>query len=208
MAVKYDFFKVPELITKGKERYSARSVISGEMDLEQIADIVASRSTVKQSDVLAAWKGMLQVIKEGLADGKRVHLNGLCYMNLSAQSDFVRSTKEIRAESIRCRDIVYRTEKDVKRSLAVVKFERGNIRHSSDVSDIEIDSMLRDYFKYNTYITRKEFARICKLSPSTAIRKMNILVSEGKLDRPAKRAGFYFPVPGVYVSAHGAAAQE
>lgn len=209
MAVKYDLFKVPNLVTKGKERYSARVIINGEVDLEKIADIVASRSTVKQGDVLAAWKGMLQVIKEELSEGRRVHLDGLCYMNLSAQSDIVRSTTEIRAESIHLRDIVYRTEKDLKRILSAVKFERSKARHSSDVSDIEVDGILRDHFKYNAYITRKEFARICKFSLSTAMRKLNGLIGEGKLTRPAvRRAGFYFPVPGVYVSAHTVAAQN
>ena len=82
-------------------------------------------------------------------------------------------------------------------------------RHSSDVSNIEIDGSLQDHFKYNAYITRKEFARICKLSESTAIRKTNSLMGEGKLTRPAvRRAGFYIPVPGVYVSAHTVAAQN
>ena len=58
------------------------------------------------------------------------------------------------------------------------------------------------------YIIRKEFARICKLSESTVLRKIN-LIGEGKLTRPAVRhAGFYFPVTGVHVSAHTVAAQN
>ena len=49
------------------------------------------------------------------------------------------------------------------------KVSEGRTWHSSDVSNIEIDGILRDHFKYNANITRKEFARICKLSESTAV---------------------------------------
>lgn len=204
MAVKYDLFKVPGLVSVGKRCYSARTVLSGEIDLEEIANIVASRSTVKQSDVLGAWKGMLQVIKEELENGRRVHLDGLCYLNLSAHSHMVRSSTAIRAESVHCKDVVYRTEKGLKKMFSGVKFERSKGNHSSAISGIVIDGLMREHFRYNSYITRKEFARLCKLSSSTAIRKINKLVEAGKLVRPATnpRSGLYFPVPGIYVSAH------
>lgn len=209
MAVKYDFFRIPDLVSEGKTRYSARTILSGEVDMERIADIVASRCTMKQADVQGVWNAMLRVIKEELKNGKRIHLDGLCYLNLSAQSEMVRTTKEIRAESILCRDIRYRTEKELRYELRHTKFERHSGRHSADVSDIEIDGMLREYFKYNAFITRKEFCRLCKLSPTTAMRKIKVLVQDGKLSHPGSRnSGFYFPVPGGYVSGNDVAAHE
>lgn len=208
MAVKYDFFKIPDLVSEGKTRYSARTILSGEADMKKIANIVASRCSMKQPDVMGVWDAMLRVIKEELENGKRVHLDGLCYLHLSAESPAVRTTNEIRAESIFCRDIKYRTEKEVKRLLRHTKFERHNGHHSADVSDIEIDGMLREYFKYNAFITRKEFERLCKLSPTTAMRKIKILVQEEKLSHPGSRnSGFYFPVPGVYISNNEVAAR-
>lgn len=202
MAVKYDFFKVPDLVCEGKEQYSARTILSGEIDLEGIADIVASRSTVKQADVLGAWKGMLQVIEEELKNGKRVRLDGLCCLNLSAHSPMVSSVREIRAESIHFKDIVYRTERGLKKHLSGVKFERSGACHSSGISGEKIDQLMHEHFQSNAYITRKDFARLCKLSSSTAIRKLNLLIGDGKLSRlDNNRSGFYFPVPGTYVAA-------
>lgn len=208
MAVKYDFFKIPDLVSEGKTKYSARTILSGEVDMERIADVVASRCTMKQADVRGVWDAMLRIIKEELQNGKRIHLDGLCYLNLSAQSPMVRSTKEIRAESILCRDIKYRTEKELKRTLRHTRFERQSGKHSSEISDIEIDGILREYFKYNAYITRKEFARLCKLSPTTAMRKIKDLVQNDKLSHPGSRnSGFYFPVPGGYISNNNIAAR-
>ena len=48
-----------------------------------------------------------------------------------------------------------------------------------------------------------------RLMKPTVLRKINGLIGKGKRTRPAvHRAGFYFPVPGVYVSAHTVAAQN
>ena len=70
---------------------------------------------------------------------------------------------------------------------------------SDDISDIEIDGLLMEYFKDHDYITTKDMQALCGLSNATALRRLKERVKEGKLTDPGHlRAPFYFPVPGNY----------
>lgn len=51
MAVPYDFFRTPQPKNKDKVRYHARVVVRDTMETEDIARMIASRSTIKEGDV-------------------------------------------------------------------------------------------------------------------------------------------------------------
>ena len=75
---------------------------------------------------------------------------------------------------------------------------------SNEISEIEIDGLLMDYFKNHAYITTKEMQHLCGLSNATALRRLKERVAEGKLSHPGHlRAPFYFPVPGNYGVSRG-----
>lgn len=54
-----------------------RAVVTGEIDLNGIAEKVQANSSLKRSDVLACLTELSEVMREALLDGKRVRLNGL-----------------------------------------------------------------------------------------------------------------------------------
>ena len=75
---------------------------------------------------------------------------------------------------------------------------------SDDISDIEIDGLLMEYFKEHDYITTKEMLTLCGLSNATALRRLKDRVKEGKFTHPGHlQAPFYFPVPGNYGVSRG-----
>ena len=95
--------------------------------------------------------------------------------------------------------------KKLLKKLSATKFLRTKYsRCSADISEIEIDGLLMEYFKEHDYITTKEMQLLCKLSNATALRRLQKRVMEGTLTHPGHlRAPFYFPVPGNYGVSRG-----
>ena len=145
------------------------------------------------------------VLSELLADGKSVQLDGVGAFRISAKSPSVRDRHEIRSESIEFKGVVYKADKKLLRKLSATKFLRTKDSHcSEDISEIEIDGVLTEYFKEHDYITTKELEQLCGLSNATALRRLKDRVKEGKLTHPGHlRAPFYFPVPGNYGVSRG-----
>ena len=200
MAALYDLFRTPQPKDKKKVRYHARSVVTGKVDTQNLVRIIAQRSAFKEGVVTGVLVSLEDVLSELLADGKSVQLDGIGAFRISAKSPSVRDRHEIRSESIEFKGVVYKADKKLLRKLSATKFLRTKDSHcSEDVSEIEIDGVLTEYFKENDYITTKDLEQLCGLSNATALRRLKDRVKEGKLTHPGHlRAPFYFPVPGNY----------
>ena len=200
MAALYDLFRTPQPKDKKKVRYHARSVVTGKVDTQDLVRIIAQRSAFKEGVVTGVLVSLKDVLSELLADGKSVQLDGVGAFRISAKSPSVRDRHEIRSESIEFKGVVYKADKKLLRKLSATKFLRTkNSQCSEEISEIEIDGLLREYFKEHDYITTKEMQQLCKLSNATALRRLQARVKEGKLSHPGHlRAPFYFPVPGNY----------
>ena len=200
MAALYDLFRTPQPKDKKKVRYHARSVVTGKVDTQDLVRIIAQRSAFKESVVTGVLVGLKDVLSELLADGKSIQLDGVGAFRISAKSPSVRDRHEIRSESIEFKGVVYKADKKLLRKLSATKFLRTKDSHcSEDVSEIEIDGVLTEYFKENDYITTKDLEQLCGLSNATALRRLQQRVKEGKLAHPGHlRAPFYFPIPGNY----------
>ena len=200
MAALYDLFRTPQPKGEKKVRYHARSVVTGKMSTQHLVRTIAQRSAFKESVVTGVLLALEDVLSESLAEGKSVQLDGVGAFRISAKSPSVRDRREIRAESIEFKGVVYKADKKLLKKLSTTKFLRTKYSHCSvDISDIEIDGLLTEHFKEHDYITTKELEQICGLSNATALRRLKERVNEGKLAHPGHlRAPFYFPVPGNY----------
>ena len=205
MAALYDLFRTPQPKDKTKVRYHARSVVTGKVDTQDLVRIIAQRSAFKEGVVTGVLVSLEDVLSELLADGKSVQLDGVGAFRISAKSPSVRDRHDIRSESIEFKGIVYKADKKLLRKLSATKFLRTKDSHcSEDISEIEIDGVLTEYFKEHDYITTKELEQLCGLSNATALRRLKDRVKEGKLTHPEHlRAPFYFPVPGNYGLSRG-----
>ena len=205
MAALYDLFRTPQPKGEKKVRYHARSVVTGKMSTQHLIRTIAQRSAFKESVVTGVLMALEDALRDALAEGNSVQLDGIGAFRISAKSPSVRDRHEIRAESIEFKGVVYQADKKLLKKLSTTKFMRTKHSHCSvDVSDIEIDGILTEHFKEHDYITTKELELLCGLSNATALRRLKDRVKEGKLTHPGHlRAPFYFPVPGNYGVSRG-----
>ena len=200
MAAFYDLFRTPQPNGEEKVRYHARSVVTGKMTTRDLVRAIAKRNGFNEGVVTGVFIALEEALREALADGKSVQLDGIGAFHISAQSPSVSERHEINAKSIKFKGVVYKADKKLLKKLSDTKFLRTKYsRCSADISEIEIDGLLMEYFKEHDYITTKEMQMLCKLSNATALRRLQKRVMEGTLTHPGHlRAPFYFPVPGHY----------
>ncbi len=183
MAAKYDFYKTP--VSKDSTvhpRYHARIVPSGTIDTNDLAKRIHNRCTVTPADVAAVRISLSEVTIEYLREGKRVHIEGLGYLQVTLQCPAVQSTHEVRAESIRFKSVAFRPEVELKDSLKTMTLERAKYKsHSRQLAPDRLAHLLEGYFAEHEYMTRAAFQRLCGLTSSTASRRLHQLVEEGKL---------------------------
>ena len=200
MAALYDLFRTPQQKGETKVRYHARSVVTGKTSTKDLIRTISKRSAFKEGVVTGVLIALEEVLRDELAAGKSVQLDGVGAFRISAKSPSVRDRHEIRAESIEFKGVVYKADKQLLKKLSGTKFMRTKYSQcSNEISEIEIDGLLMEYFKEHDYITTKEMQQLCGLSNATALRRLKERVKEGKLSHPGHlRAPFYFPVPGNY----------
>ena len=200
MAALYDLFRTPQPKGDEKVRYHARSVVTGKMTTRDLIQDIARRSAFKEGVVTGVLISLEEALKDALADGKSVQLDGIGAFRISAKSPSVSDRHEINAKSIKLKGVVYKADSSLLKKLSDTKFSRTKYsKCSGEISEIEIDGLLVEYFKEHDYITTKEMQQLCKLSNATALRRLQARVKEGKLSHPGHlRAPFYFPVPGNY----------
>ena len=200
MAALYDLFRTPQQKGETKVRYHARAVVTGKTSTKDLIRTISKRSAFKEGVVTGVLIALEEVLRDELAAGKSVQLDGVGAFRISAKSPSVRDRHEIRAESIEFKGVVYKADKQLLKKLSGTKFMRTKYSQcSNEISEIEIDGLLMEYFKEHDYITTKEMQQLCGLSNATALRRLKERVKAGKLSHPGHlRAPFYFPVPGNY----------
>lgn len=201
MGLEYDFYQNP--IPKGsnrKPRLHARVVTNGTTTTDQLAEIIHDRSTLTVGEVKAVLDSLSVLLLHELAYSRRVHLEGLGYFQLVLECPPVKTEKEIRAESIKVKTVVFRAEEKLKKKARGLRVERVRRKNKSkNYSDIEIDGLLTAHFMDHDHITSRDFARICGLTDSTAGRRLRKLLDEKRLSRVGHRASsVYVPVKGNY----------
>ena len=205
MAALYDLFRTPQPKDEKKVRYHARSVVTGKVSTRNLVRTIAGRSAFKEGVVAGVLMALEDALRDALAEGKSVQLDGVGAFRISAKSPSARDRHEIRAESIEFKGVVYKADRKLLKKLSTTKFMRTKYSQCSvEISEIEIDGLLMDYFKEHGYITTKEMQLLCGLSNATALRRLKERVKAGKLTHPGHlRAPFYFPVPGNYGVSRG-----
>lgn len=183
MGLYYDFYENPSpKDSTERPLLHARVITSETTSTDEIAEEIHNRSTLTTGDAKAALISFVEVMAHELSRGRRVHLEGLGYFQLTLSSPPVHSPKEIRAESVHVKSVAFRAEVSFKRRFKKVFLERSREkRHSNRYSEAEIDALLSGYFLNHPHITRYEFCRLCGLTDSTAKRRLRELVAAGKL---------------------------
>lgn len=185
----YDLYTNPPRKEDGKKpKLHARVVTTGTTDIRHLTQLIQQFSTLSAADIKAALVALTETMVFELSYGRKVHLEGLGVFELSLSSLPAEDAQEVRSEMIQVKNVVFRPEKRLKekfRTLTIVRAEQKN--HSRRLSAKKMDTLLAAYFNSHPFITRLQFQQVCGLTKSTATRRINALLKEGKL----KRYGFY-----------------
>ncbi len=201
MPLEYDFYANPAPWgSDQKPKLHARVKTTGTTSTQNLAELIKEWTALSTADVKAALDALARAMEFELSSGRRVHLEGLGYFSLSLSCPPVDSPREIRAESVKIKNIVFRPDvewKDRFRSVDLAKARDKN--HSLQYSEIEIDGLLTGHFMDHPYITAREFCRLCGFTRSTGIRRIKELTDAGKLRCVGYgNAVMYEPTPGNY----------
>ncbi len=201
MSLQYDFYANP--VPEGSDRkpkLHARVKTTGTTDTQTLAELIKEWTSLSTSDVKASLDALASAISFELSRGHRVHLEGLGYFGLTLSCPPIDSPKEIRAESVKVKNIVFRPDVDWKDRFHRIQLEKARDKnHSLCYSEIEIDGLLTGHFLDHTYITTREFCRLCGFTSATGGRKIKGLTEAGKLHRIGYGcAVMYEPATGHY----------
>ncbi|MDR0750249.1 MAG: HU family DNA-binding protein [Tannerellaceae bacterium] len=191
MAAYYDFYQNPPS-AKRKESLHARVITSGTVDTNYLAQEIQEQSTLSTADVKGVLTALGEVAARHFKNGERIHIEGFGFFQITLSCPAVKTPKEIRAESVRFKSVVFRPESALLKLLGNIRFERvSEKRHSTNHSGEEIDNRLTHYFSLHPTLTREDYQRLGGYTKTTANRRLKQLLAEGKL----QKAGFHhFPV--------------
>ena len=101
------------------------AVYKGVLNRDDIANILAERTTIKQADLAGALVGLSQIIEEKLHQGYKVNLEGIGIFSLSVSSDmgYEDPTKVIPGR-VKAKKVCYKASQKLQKNLEFVKFER------------------------------------------------------------------------------------
>lgn len=116
MCAKYAFYKNPPNRETGETGSLYAKVVSGgKITTDQLADEIAGRSTFSSGDVKGVVKALSEMLHYHLSEGETVDIDGIGNFSVTLKTPKdITDPKQIRAESIRFNNVVYRTSPELK----------------------------------------------------------------------------------------------
>jgi predicted histone-like DNA-binding protein len=125
MAVQFKMVPKKNMQTSPPEvKYFPCAVSQGKVDLDTLADIVASQSTMSKADCYGVIVGLTHAIAMSLADGKIVAIDFLGSLKLTLQGTPADSDADLGKANISKINVVYKPSKELKEKLKKTTFKR------------------------------------------------------------------------------------
>lgn len=191
MAIRFEWYENPANSDEEgeKKHYHARPTLNGCIDTEYLATQIQRRCSLTKVDVVASLDALSAVMAEHLRDGKRVHLNGLGYfqMSLAVDGEVEAHTKR-RNTQVRMKGVKFRADQKLKNNIGAIEVEHTKHgAHSQRLTPEEVKARLNKYFKTHEVMTRSDFQSCCGLTRNTATRHILRLCEAGALKNIGSR---------------------
>lgn len=105
-------------------KYYPCAVHQGETDLDALAQVVASRSTISKADCYGVIMALTEAIGETLKDGRIVKINSLGTFQLVLQGTAADTPEDLGKANIKGSKIIYKPSTGIKNKLKEVSFKR------------------------------------------------------------------------------------
>ena len=191
MAILFDWYENPVSPDQPKKkRFHPRIAYNGQVDTDEMRSKIQSRCTLNEVDVTAVLDALSQVHLDGI---------GYFYPTLTATEEIAADTPR-RNMKIKLKAIRFRSDQKLKNSIGLIKVKQLKKNfHSSKLSEVEIDMLLKEYFSTHQMMQRRDFQSLCGMVRSTAMIHIRRICQEGKLQNLGLRnQPIYVPVPGFY----------
>lgn len=202
MAILFEWYENPVAPHQPKKkRLHARIILNGKVETRELRAIIQKRSSLSEADVSAVLDALNDVMGDELREGRQVHLDGIGYFypSLECTEEITPDTPR-RNEKVKLKAIQFRSDQKLKDSIGPVKLQHSKYsRHSGNLSEVEIDMRLKEYFTTHQVLTRRSFQGLCGLTKTTATDRLRKLREAGKLKNIGLRTQpIYVPMPGYY----------
>ena len=125
MAVQFKMVPKQNNIASPPEvKYFPCAISQGEVNLDDLAKIVAGRSTMSRADCYGVIMGLSEVIGEQLADGRIVRIDNLGTFSLSLQGTAADAPESLGKSNIKKAKMLFQPSRAIKEVLKTIVFKR------------------------------------------------------------------------------------
>lgn len=188
MSAQYDLYEIPDIKQTGeKQPLHPRIVPKGTIGQDEFLDRVHKFTGISRSLLAGAMQSFQNELKDLLANGWIVELGEIGYFSVSLQGPPVMHKKDVRAQSIKLKNINYLPTKQFKREVGYdMRLERtesltrpkGNGR-----SEAECLALITAHLEKYPCMTRTDYCYMTGHDKKRALKELNAFIKKGILMR-------------------------
>ena len=188
MSAQYDLYETPDIKQTGeKQPLHPRIVPKGTIGQDEFLDRVHKFTGISRSLLAGAMQSFQNELKDLLANGWIVELGEIGYFSVSLQGPPVMHKKDVRAQSIKLKNINYLPTKQFKREVGYdMRLERtesltrpkGNGR-----SEAECLALITAHLEKYPCMTRPDYCYMTGHDKKRALKELNAFIEKGILMR-------------------------
>ena len=188
MSAQYDLYETPDIKQTGeKQPLHPRIVPKGTIGQDEFLDRVHKFPGISRSLLAGAMQSFQNELKDLLANGWIVELGEIGYFSVSLQGPPVMHKKDVRAQSIKLKNINYLPTKQFKREVGYdMRLERtesltrpkGNGR-----SEAECLALITAHLEKYPCMTRTDYCYMTGHDKKRALKELNAFIKKGILMR-------------------------
>lgn len=188
MSTQYDLYETPDIKQTGeKQPLHPRIVPKGTIGQDEFLDRVHKFTGISRSLLAGAMQSFQNELKDLLANGWIVELGEIGYFSVSLQGPPVMHKKDVRAQSIKLKNINYLPTKQFKREVGYdMRLERtesltrpkGNGR-----SEAECLALITAHLEKYPCMTRTDYCYMTGHDKKRALKELNAFIKKGILMR-------------------------
>ena len=188
MSAQYDLYETPDMMQTGeKQPLHPRIVPKGTIGQDEFLDRVHKFTGISRSLLAGAMQSFQNELKDLLANGWIVELGEIGYFSVSLQGPPVMHKKDVRAQSIKLKNINYLPTKQFKREVGYdMRLERtesltrpkGNGR-----SEAECLALITAHLEKYPCMTRTDYCYMTGHDKKRALKELNAFIEKEILMR-------------------------
>lgn len=190
MTIKFSVHKTPQPNDrKGQEQTHARAIARSTQKMDDICNLVCTRSSISSADVKAVLDSFVWVLGHSLKQGDNIELEGLGHFSPSLRTQKLPDGKSV----VEFDNVNFRCSEKLKQELKSTRLEK--VKNAPTHTPEERRAKMTDYLRHNESITTMIYAKLNNCSRYLAVADLTKYVEEGLLERIGQSTHvIYLPV--------------